>query len=337
MGQHSEHLHIYDRIYVVMETKKPASFSKNACYEYITLHDSSTSNDVLQEQVGPLNLGTIYDVCQTIDTQLRATDRPIALIATPNTEMFNKSVLTLGAYVMMHCNRGLDVTMGCIRPLLQYSSESTAYANNASINESYLDMQVQDCLGGLLKAKSIGWVDFMLGGFDADEYKHLNSPLNADLHEIIPGKLVIMRGPRELPNGATWHDAVHADGRIGPRDFSAAYFADILDQLDVQAVVRCSETLYDCNGFEKAGIAVVELYCEEHSPPTVDVISKFLAVAERLPGAIALHDGPGSGWSGTLAALYMMKHHGFTAREAIGWLQIVRPGRCEHLIGLNHL
>jgi hypothetical protein len=26
----------------------------------------------------------------------------------------------------------------------------------------------------------------------------------------------------------------------------------------------------------------------------------------------------------------MMKHHGFTAREAIGWLQIVRPGRCEY-------
>ena len=30
--------------------------------------------------------------------------------------------------------------------------------------------------------------------------------------------------------------------------------------------------------------------------------------------------------SGTLIALYMMKHHGFSARAAMGWLRIVRPG-----------
>ena len=65
------------------------------------------------------------------------------------------------------------------------------------------------------------------------------------------------------------------------------------------------------------------------APPPVDAVAKFLAVAERLPGALAVHCGSGSGrgQSGTLAALYMMKHHGFTAREAMGWLHIVRPGR----------
>lgn len=33
-----------------------------------------------------------------------------------------------------------------------------------------------------MRAKSIGWVDFEFAGFDADEYKHLDSLLNADLH-----------------------------------------------------------------------------------------------------------------------------------------------------------
>jgi cell division cycle 14 len=97
----------------------------------------------------------------------------------------------------------------------------------------------------------------------------------------------------------------------------------------VQAVVQCSTPSYDNRGFEEAGIAVVDLCCEDDSPPPVDVISKFIAIAERLPGAIAVHGGAGAGWSGTLAALYMMKHHGFSAREAAGWLQIVRPGRCQ--------
>ena len=158
----------------------------------------------------------------------------------------------------------------------------------------------------------------------------MGCPLNADLHEIVPGKLIIMRGPRDLANGATWLDTVHADGRIGPRDFSSTHFAEILQQLNVQAVVQCCAPFYDRQGFEKAGIAGVDLCCEDDSPPPIDVISKFIAIAERLPGAIAVHGGTGPGWSGRLAALYIMKHHGFTAREAAGWLQVVRPGRCEH-------
>ena len=69
----------------------------------------------------------------------------------------------------------------------------------------------------------------------------------------------------------------------------------------------------------------MDLCCEDGVAPPIDVVSKFLAVVE-LPGAIAVHCDSGRGRSGTLMALYLMKHHGFSAREAMGWLQIVRPG-----------
>jgi cell division cycle 14 len=52
---------------------------------------------------------------------------------------------------------------------------------------------------------------------------------------------------------------------------------------------------------------------EDFTPPPVDVAAKFLAIAGLLQGALAVHCKAGR--TGTLIALYMMKHHGFTARE----------------------
>ena len=57
------------------------------------------------------------------------------------------------------------------------------------------------------------------------------------------------------------------------RDFSPAHYAEILAQVDVQAVVRCNAPLYNRMGFEAAGIAVVDLCCEDGAPPPIDVIA----------------------------------------------------------------
>ena len=47
---------------------------------------------------------------------------------------------------------------------------------------------------------------------------------------------------------------------------------------------------------------------------------------ESEKGAIAIHCKAGLGRAGTMSALYIMKHYGFTAAEAIGWLRVTRPG-----------
>ena len=39
-----------------------------------------------------------------------------------------------------------------------------------------------------------------------------------------------------------------------------------------------------------------------------------------------MHCKDGLGRTGTLIAIYMMLSHGFTARDAMGWLRIMRPG-----------
>jgi cell division cycle 14 len=94
-----------------------------------------------------------------------------------------------------------------------------------------------------------------------------------------------------------------------------------------QAVLRLNESEYDEESFRAGGIAVADLAFQDCAAPPADVVGKFFALAEGLPGALAVHCKAGLGRTCTLIALYMMKHYSFTAREAIGWLRIVRPGR----------
>ena len=200
------------------------------------------------------------------------------------------------------------------------------YCDVSPKNHNSFRLSVQDCWGGLLKAKVLRWVDFGPDGFDLEEYSTFDNPLNADLHEIVPGKFVAMRGPISVDGGRRWHDVMRSDGGFSHRVFSPAHYAEILQQFDVQAVVRLNAPQYDKQDFVSAGIAVADLFFEDCTSPPVDVVAKFLALAEALPGALAVHCKAGLGRTGTLIALYMMKHHGFSAREAMGWLRIVRPG-----------
>ena len=136
----------------------------------------------------------------------------------------------------------------------------------------------------------------------------------------------------DLPGDAEWLDVLREDGSFSHRDFSPQYYASLLHEFDVQVVVRCNTPQYDRRGLEDAGILVVDLIYEDGGCPPVDIMAKFMAVVEAVPGAVAVHGASGLGRSGTLIGLYMMKHHGFTAREAMGWMRIVRPGRYAHFL-----
>ena len=310
------HSVILDRVYLVNFCYNRSHFEKDPGFEYLCPMDGVAQRTMLE---GPPDLGSVYDFCTFLEHRLQSTDREVALLTPSEGSLYSDTIFLIGAYIIMKLKKDLESTLQYLEPFTMHCWSGAGKSN---------EIGLKDYLGALQRVKQIGWVEFGQNAkcFDIEEYRHLDSPLNADLHEVVPGKLIMMRGPRDLPGELPWNDFPTEDGRFVQREFSPAHYADILEQLDVQAVVRCSAPAYDREGFEAAGIAVVDLCCEDDAAPPIDVVSKFLAVVERLPGAVAVHCGSGRGRSGTLAALYLMKHHGFTAREAMGWLRIVRPG-----------
>ena len=144
---------------------------------------------------------------------------------------------------------------------------------------------------------------------------------NGDLNWILPGKLLAFSGPSPSPR------VVYGYRAHVPEDYWAYFKAK-----GVTAVVRLNRALYDGKRFADGGFSMHELYFPDGSCPPEPLLSRFLHIAETEPGALAIHCKAGLGRTGVLICSYLIKHFGFTAEEAIGYIRVVRPGS---VIGLQ--
>ena len=96
--------------------------------------------------------------------------------------------------------------------------------------------------------------------------------------------------------------------------------------MGVTLVIRLNKPQYEKKKFTKAGIKHLDLYFLDGSTPPDHIVDQFLQACEAEKGCIAVHCKAGLGRTGTLIALYVMKHIGFPPADFIGWIRIARPG-----------
>ena len=183
-----------------------------------------------------------------------------------------------------------------------------------------------DSWSALRRATELDWLDFSdepsEGSIDMDEHRHYASVANGELHVVVPNKLLAFRSPTDLPDGRAWID----DG--GTRRFSPSYYADILSDFDVSVVLCCggasASPPYDASALLERGVGVEVLAADVRSGRLLADTDRVLTLARAAPGAIALH-GAGGWEEGLLLSAYLIRLHGFPAREALAWARMAHP------------
>ncbi|KAK0181131.1 hypothetical protein PV327_003439 [Microctonus hyperodae] len=276
---------------------------------FFTIDDELIYNN-FHSDFGPLNIGCLYKYCWKVNKILNTVAnrrKQIVHYTVQHEEKKANATYLVACYAILYLKK---TPKGAYRPLVEGNNHLLKPFRDASLGVSNYNIRLQDCLNALHKAVSLGFFNF--DDFNLSEYDKYEKLKYGDLNWIVPLKFIAFAGPNTKPQSA-----------YRPPEHYYNYFI----KNNVMAIVRLNDKeTYDSNRFMKIGIQHYDMFMPDGSDPSRKILNQFLYLAETSDRPIAVHCQAGLGRTGSLISAYLIKHYRMTAREAIAWMRICRPG-----------
>ena len=184
---------------------------------------------------------------------------------------------------------------------------------DSNYQPSKFKISLHDCLKGV--EFSIKMMLFKPLKFSNEKYIFLNKIENGYINWIIPKKVLILASPCEITH--LKEDYI---------DITSENLIPILKKERINLLIRTNKKVYNFKDYKKSGITCIDLYYNENENPSISIIKKFLKIIENHKGAFAIQSRTGLRRSAVLAAIYLMRAFFFSAKQAIAWIRIIKPG-----------
>jgi cell division cycle 14 len=175
---------------------------------------------------------------------------------------------------------------------------------DAGRGPSDFNLNIQDCLWGMWKAMQNGLCD--MNEFSVEDYEFYEKVENGDWNWLTPHFIAFAS-----PVDSSWikrEKDAKENSKANSRGLSSSTnsnlalqrklptpFLNCLDYFEkrnIKLVVRLNTELYDRHTFLERGIEHMELYFEDGTNPTDEIVRTFLDVADRIieaGGVVAVH------------------------------------------------